>query len=182
MTTDGPVLLLGPGDLADEVRRALDAMDVDLVRLVEPTRREVEEVFERGPVRRAVVVVSNDPFALRMALMVRHVSEDVELIVTLFNPTIGEQLAKRIEPVTITSLADIVAPVLAAGCLDDELGAIDVDDGRTVGIRVDGERVREEPLGLPTPNAARLQLESILRPYDKSARPARSSPSVPTTP
>ena len=169
MSSDGPVLLIGPGDLADEVRRALDGMDTEVVRLVQPNRREVEEVFDRGPVRRALVVASNDPFALRMALMVRHVSDDVELIVTLFNPVLGEQLAQLIEPVTITSLADIAAPVLAAGCLRDELGAIELHDGRAVGLSVQGDRVREEPLDLPTPSTARMQLESILRPYDKSA-------------
>jgi Trk K+ transport system NAD-binding subunit len=169
MSTDGPVLLIGPGDLADEVRRALDALGADLVRLVEPTRREVEEVFQRGPVRRAVVVAGKDAFALRMALMVRHVSEDVELLVTLFNPTIGEQLAQRIEPVTITSLADIVAPVLAAGCLRDDLGAIELRDGRSVGVRVQDDHVHEEQLDIPAPNKPRMQLESILRPYDKSA-------------
>ena len=49
------ILLLGEGDLADEVRGALDALDAEVVRLVKPSKREVAEVFERGGVERAVV-------------------------------------------------------------------------------------------------------------------------------
>ncbi|MEA2227134.1 MAG: hypothetical protein QOF04_764, partial [Solirubrobacteraceae bacterium] len=124
-----PILLIGAGDLADEVRQALDALDADVVRLVRPTEREVEEVFERGPVARTVVVARDDAFALRMALMVRHVSADVELIVTLFDPTTAEQLTSQIERCTITSMADIVAPALAGPCLDESLGAVRIEDG-----------------------------------------------------
>ena len=64
----GRILLLGDGDLAEEVRGTLDALEADVVRLVKPTQREVAEVFERGDVDRAVVVSGDDAFALRMAL------------------------------------------------------------------------------------------------------------------
>ena len=46
-----PILLLGEGDLADEVRGALEALEAEVVRLVRPAQREVAEVFERGPGR-----------------------------------------------------------------------------------------------------------------------------------
>src|SRR3954447_4243843 len=103
MAPDGPILLIGRGDLAEEVRQGLDALDAPVVRLVEPAQREVAEVFERGPVARAVVVSRQDAVALRFALMVRHVDADVPILVTLFDRTVAEQLSSRIEPVEVTS-------------------------------------------------------------------------------
>lgn len=47
------------------------------MRLVKPTQRELEEAFANGPVQRAVVVSTDDAFALRAALMVRDVDPDV---------------------------------------------------------------------------------------------------------
>jgi Trk K+ transport system NAD-binding subunit len=164
-----PILLIGAGDLADEVRQALDALDADVVRLVRPTEREVEEVFERGPVARTVVVARDDAFALRMALMVRHVSADVELIVTLFDPTTAEQLTSQIERCTITSMADIVAPALAGPCLDETLGAVRIEDGAPVGLRTDGDTVHETTVDVPSRRRVRALLRAVLTPYDKSA-------------
>jgi Trk K+ transport system NAD-binding subunit len=164
-----PILLIGAGDLADEVRQAFDALDADVVRLVRPTEREVEEVFERGPVARAVVVARDDAFVLRMALMVRHVNADVDLIVTLFDPTTAEQLTRQIEHCTITSMADIVAPALAGPCLDESLGAVRIEDGEPVGLRTDGDTVHETSVDVPSRRQVRALLRAVLTPYDKSA-------------
>src|SRR5687768_6814466 len=101
-----PILLLGEGDLAEEVKGALGALGAEVVRLVEPTQREVEEVFERGKVQRAVVVSSDDAFALRSALMVRDADEDVELLMTYFDPATAGELCDRIGNCRITSMAD----------------------------------------------------------------------------
>jgi len=169
MATDGPILLIGRGDLAGEVRQGLDALDAEVVRLVDPTTREVADVFERGPVAKAVVVSRDDAVAMRYALMVRHHDADVEMLLTLFDRTVAEQLSERIEPVEITSLADIVAPVLAGPCLDESLDALVVRGDRVLGVRADGERVVEEPVEVRSPSGGRLWLESALRPFDRSA-------------
>ena len=95
-----PILLLGEGDLADEVRAALDALDANVVRLVKPTQREVADVFERGPVERAVVVAGDDAFALRAALMVRQADADVELLITYFDPTTARTPWRSCPPAT----------------------------------------------------------------------------------
>ena len=52
---------------------------------------------------------------LRMALMVRAVSDDVPLLLTIFDPTMAGEKWPTIElPNThVTSLADIVAPSIA---------------------------------------------------------------------
>jgi TrkA-N domain len=163
-----PVLLIGPGDLAEEVRQALDALEHDVVRLPEPTQREVASAFDRGPVSR-VLIVGEDTFVLRMALIVRQVDEDVEMLVTLFDPTAAQQVGEQIEGCTITSMADIVAPALAAPCLDESLGAVRVKDGRPVGVRAEGERVEEEQVPVPRRSRARALGRALVTPYDKSA-------------
>jgi Trk K+ transport system NAD-binding subunit len=162
-------MLIGDGDLADEVRRALEALDTDVVRLIHPTQREVEAVFDRGEIARAVVVSRDDAFALRMALMVRHACADVDLLVTMFDTTTAEQLTSRIERCTVTSMADIVAPALAGPCLDESLGAVRMDGDTPVGVRIDDDEVREEPADIPTRRPARGFLRDLLTPYDKSA-------------
>ena len=163
------ILLLGEGDLADEVCEALEALDAEVVRLLEPTQSEVAEAFEHGPVERAVVVSGDDAFALRVALMVRDADADVELLITYFDPTTAQELCRRIEHCRVTSMADIVAPVLAGPCLDDELGAVEFGDGRLIGLRVEGERVEEVPVDVPDRRRSRALLSALLKPYDKSA-------------
>ena len=167
--SDAPILLLGEGDLADEVRAALDALDADVVRLVKPTQREVEDAFSRGPVARAVVVSSDDALALRSALMVRDADADVDLLVTYFDRATAGQLCDQIGNCRIVSMADIVAPTLAGPCLADDLGAVRVEDGRVVGMTTDGETVEDCHVDVPERKRLRSLLQALLKPYDKSA-------------
>ena len=163
-----PILLLGEGDLADEVRGALDALEAEVVRLVKPSQREVAEVFERGGVERAVVVSDDDAFALRMALMVRDADPDVELLVTYFDRATAGELCDRIENCRTVSMAGIVTPTLAAPCLDESLGAVELDQGQLVGTRVDGDRVEKVPVEVSDPRRMRALIGALLVPYDKS--------------
>ena len=164
-----PILLLGEGDLADEVRAALEALDADVVRLVKPTQREVGEVFDRGGVERAIVVSSDDAFALRTALMVRDADSDVELFVTYDDQETSEQLCERIGNCRVVSMAGIVAPTLAGPCLDADLGAIKAADGRIVGVSTDGEKLNQSEVDLPHRHRVRSLLRALFLPYDKSA-------------
>ena len=163
------VLLLGEGDLADEVRAALDALDADVVRLMRPTQREVAEAFAHGPVGRAVVVSRDDAFVLRAALMVRDADEDVELLLTYFDPATAPELEQRIGNCRLTSMADVVAPVLAGPCLDESLGAVQVRDNRPAGLRTDGERLEEVAVDVPDQRRLRALVRAVVRPHDRSA-------------
>jgi len=164
-----PILLLGEGDLADEVRGALEALDSNVVRLVKPTQREVAQVFERGPIERAVVVSGDDAFALRAALMVRDADPDVDLLITYFDPTTAEELCSRIGHCRTTSMAGIVAPTLAGPCLDESLGAVKLDDGRLIGLRTDGDEIEETSVDIPDRRRMRALVTAVVKPYDKSA-------------
>ena len=106
------ILLLGAGDLTDETCAALEAAGADVARLEDPDAEELREALERGA--DAVAVVSrDDAWPLRAALLVRHLDADVPIVATIFDPATGRELEQEIGNITITSLADIVAPTLA---------------------------------------------------------------------
>lgn len=164
-----PILLLGDGDLADEVQRALEALETEVVRLNEPSQGDVAEVFEKGAVERAVVVSGDDAFALRSALMVRDADPDVELVITYFDEATAPELCERIGHCRVTSMPDIVAPTLAGPCLDESLGAVKLENGQLIGMRTDGGEVEEEPVEVPGRSQVRALLTALAKPYDKSA-------------
>ena len=164
-----PILLIGEGDLADEVRAALDALEAEVVRIVKPIQREVVDVFERGDIARAVVVSTDDAFALRTALMVRDADPDVEILVTYDDQSTAAELCERIGNCRVVSMAGIVAPVLAGPCLDDSVGAVKVEDGRVVGLSTEGEKIEESEVDVPRRHRVRPFLRALFLPYDKSA-------------
>ena len=163
------ILLLGEGDLADEVHGALGALDAEVVRIAEPNQPEVAAAFDSSTVQRAVVVSGDDAFALRSALMVRDADPDVELLITYFDQTTAGELCDRIKHCRITSMAEIVAPTLAGPCLDESLGAVKLDEGRVIGVRTDGDEVEEVPVEVRGRRRVRALLTALAKPYDKSA-------------
>jgi len=161
------ILLLGAGDLTDETCAALEASGAEVVRLDDPSAEELGEALGRGA--DAVAVVSrDDAWPLRTALLVRHIDAEVPIVATIFDPTTGRELEHEIDNITITSLADIVAPSLAGPCLGDDLAAV-LDCEPPVALRADGGRV--EPAQLPELRArrARALATAVLRPFDRSA-------------
>src|SRR5918997_5631984 len=158
------VLLLGAGDLTDETAEALRAAGADVARLEDPEADELRDALAHGA--DAVAVVSrDDAWPLRAALLVRHLDDQVPIVATIFDPAAGRQLEQEIANCTITSLADIVAPTLAAPCIDDDLAAV-LDGDRPTGLRcADGD---VHPVSLPEVRARRLRAlaTAILKPFD----------------
>ncbi len=163
------VLLVGSGDLNDETGRALEAAGAEVARLKEPTEGTLRTALEDSRLSKVAIVSRDDPFVLRMALIVRHVSSEVPMVATIFDPTMADQLGKQIEGCRVTSLADIVAPSLAGPCIDSGLTAVRTDGDRPVGLRESDEGVTEVPL----PPVRRRRVASLARavfqPYDKAA-------------
>ena len=116
-----------------------------------------------------VVVAREDAVVLRMALIVRSVSEELPLLLTIFDQTMAEQVAAEVANTHVTSLADIVAPSLAGPCIDGRATAVSVE-GETPALVIenDGELFEE-----PVPQLKAHRLEALARalftPYDKSA-------------
>ncbi len=168
------ILLIGSGDLAEEVATALEPLEVDLSVLDEPSAEEVEGELD-DPTARVLVVSRDDTFALRWALFVRHRDAEVPLLVTIFDPTTAKQVDRLVENCRVTSMADIVAPSLAGPCLGDDLIAVRADgdgdgvSGDPVGLRETDDGVEEAPVDVPPRRRARAIATALLRPYDKSA-------------
>src|ERR687897_1812954 len=139
------ILLLGEGDLTEETAEALRAADAEVEQLKDPTHQELSQALEAGA-DTAMVVSRDDAWPLRAALLVRHLDPDVPIIATIFDPETGRELEDVIGNCTITSLADVVAPTLAAPCLDDDLAAV-LDGDTLEGLTCKGGEVR--PASLP---------------------------------
>ena len=161
------ILLLGAGDLTDETCAALEAANADVRRLEDPSADELRAALEDGA--DAVAVVSrDDAWPLRAALLVRHLDPDVPIVATIFDPAAGHELEQEIGNLTITSLADIVAPSLAGPCLDDDLAAL-IDDDRPHGLRCRDGGVDEVPLPEVRVRRVRALATAVLKPFDRSA-------------
>ena len=161
------ILLLGAGDLTDETCAALEASGAQVVRLEDPGVEELREALAQRA--DAVAVVSrDDAWPLRAALLVRHLDADVPIVATIFDPATGRELEQEIDNITITSLADIVAPSLAGPCLGDDFAAV-LDGERPTGLRCSSGQVELAPLPEVRARRARALATAILRPFDRSA-------------
>lgn len=163
------VVVIGDGDLSEETVRALQASGAEVAHRREPDENEVREALQSGRVDSVAVVGRADAVVLRRALMVRSVSDDVPLLLTIFDPTMAEQMRTRLGNTRVTSLADIVAPSLAGPCIDQRFTAVGMEDGRTVGLVEDDGDLREEPLPSQKPRRPEALARALFTPYDKSA-------------
>jgi hypothetical protein len=162
------VLVIGDGDLSEETARAVEASGAGVSRLREPNEGDVREALGGG-VDSVAVVARADAIVLRMALMVRAVSAEIPLLLTIFDATMAEEVAGEWPNTHVTSLADVVAPSLAGPCIDGRFTGVSVDDGRPVGLVESDGDIREQPI--PSRKRHRVQAfaRDLVMPYDKSA-------------
>ena len=163
------VVLIGEGDLSDETAAALEAADANVVRLPSPEEDDVRAALERERVDHVAVVALSDAVVLRFALMVRAVSEDVPLLLTIFDWTMAEQVSGMIKRTEITALADIAAPSLAGPCVDERFTAVTLEDGKPVGLLEKDGEVVEEDITRFRPRRMEDLMRALFTPYDKSA-------------
>lgn len=163
------VLLIGEGDLTDETARALASADASVIRLCEPEEDDVRDALGDESVDSVAVVARSDAIVLRFALMVRAVSDDVPLLLTMFDPVMSEQVCEMVPNIRLTSLAEIVAPSLAGPCVDERFTALSIQNGRPVGLVEHDGAVSEEPIESPRPRRAEALARALFTPYDKSA-------------
>ena len=162
------VVVIGEGDLSDETARAVEASGARVFRLPEPTQDDVREALSCG-VDSVAVVGRADAIVLRWALMVRAVSGEVPLLLTIFDATMAQEVAGEWPNTHVTSLADIVAPSLAGPCIDRSFTSVTIDDGRPVGLVESAGDVREQPIPSRKPHRVQAIARDLVTPYDKSA-------------
>ena len=105
-----------------------------------------------------------------MALIVRSVSEDLPLLLTIFDPTMAEQVMRDVPNTHVTSLADIVAPSLAGPCIEEGASAVSVE-GELPVLLVDNDagELTEKPVPQLKAHRAEALARALFTPYDKSA-------------
>lgn len=162
------VVVIGHGDLSEETARAVEASGARVSRLREPSEGDVREALTGG-VDSVAVVGRADAIVLRMALMVRAASDEVPLLLTIFDTTMAEEVARDWPNTHVTSLADIVAPSLAGPCIDGSFTSVSVSNGRPVGLVESDGDVREQPIPARKPHRVQAFARDLLTPYDKSA-------------
>lgn len=162
------ILLIGDDDLTEETERALGGAGADVTRLRGDDEQKVRDAIEAGGVDRVVIVSLTDAVVMRMALLVRAVDDQVPMLLTIFDPTMADYLAREIEYARVTSMADIVAPSLAGPCIDERFTAVELDEDPPMGLVEDGDEVREEPLEVKHPNRLSAIARAIVEPFDKS--------------
>ena len=162
-------MVLGGGDLTEETVRALEASGAEVSHLEEPTGDDVRAALDGGPVESVAVVGRTDAIVVRRALMVRSVSTEVPLLLTIFDPNMAAQTRERLENTRVTSLADIVAPSLAGPCIDERFTAVSEGHRHPIALIEDYGEVREEPIPKQRARRPEALARALLTPYDKSA-------------
>ena len=163
------VVVIGDGDLSDETARALEASKARVTRLRQPDEDDVRAALDGAAIDSVAVIAGSDAVALRMALMVRAVSKDVPLLLTIFDSTIAEQVARDVPGTRVTSLADIVAPSLAGPCIAERFVAVTIKDDQPVGLVEEDGGVSEELIPSFRPRRAEAIARALFTPYDTSA-------------
>jgi len=165
------VLLIGPGELPDATQRALHTASAQVVRLMHPSDAEIREALNER-VDAVVVCSRDDAVALRLSLIVEYVRPGVPLIVTVHGRIVSSQLRRAVSNIRVTSMAEIVAPTLAAPCLDDRLLWVRRTPEGFSGVRADYARPQLARIGTSRRRARQLaaRLASLIRPFEPSAR------------
>lgn len=170
LTSVRRVLLLGDGDLPSEVHRALSAAGADVQWIDEPDDDAVRAALHTARPDAVAVVAREDVTPLRWALFVRHVDADIPLLVTIFDPLQARRVAECVPNCRVTSLADIVAPSLAAACIDDRMVAVErAGDGVKAFYELDAGGIEERAFDIPPRRRLRAFGTAVLRPYDVSS-------------
>ena len=171
MTERRRVLLAGVGDLFDEVHEALEQAGAQVRGLKDPDDAAVRDALEEELPDVVCVVAREDALPLRLALLVRHLAEDVPLVVTVFDREMAAQLETTVPHLRVVSLADVVAPSLAAPCLDPDLVGLRADGDELAVLARRRRRRRWSASAGPSRASSRLRalVASVFTPYDHSA-------------
>ncbi|HEX2299303.1 MAG TPA: hypothetical protein VHH34_12465, partial [Pseudonocardiaceae bacterium] len=135
--SDRTVLLIGPGELPDATQRALQSAGARVTRLQQPSDADVHRALSEQ-VESVIVFSRDDAVALRLALIVENIRPGIPLVVTVDSWIVTAQLKRAAKNIRVTSMAHIVAPTLAAACLEDSLLWVQRTSEGFSGVRAEG--------------------------------------------
>jgi hypothetical protein len=166
------ILVIGQGPLVEVARRVLEEAGAKVLQLPQPVDSEIRLAMVAEV--DAVMVISRDDHAsLRHALVVEHVRPGIRLIVTIYNRDLGVELRRAVPNVRVMSMADVVAPSLAAACLGEDLLSVRLSAGTVIGIRQGADGPVTSPLAAHAHHPGErfvTNLRSLTRPFELSAK------------
>jgi hypothetical protein len=124
-------------------------------------------------VRGIAILLQDDVDALRYALAAAHIHPSAPMMVTIFDRTIGDQLARFLPQCDVTSPADLAAPSLAGPCIQPGLLAVTRAGDLPRGIRTAGAVLDEVPVPVRARRGWRtwpMQLAGLWRSHETGTR------------
>jgi hypothetical protein len=114
-------LVIGDTALARRICGRLARWSGEVTHLQQPDDDELFHAMSASP-RTVAIAIHDDVAALRYALAIAHLRPDTHVVVTIFDRTISARLTELLPRATVTSPADVAAPVLADACLGPSSG------------------------------------------------------------
>ena len=123
MTPPPRVVVIGDLEATRLLCTLLTEEGAETVHLLAPDEPALRTAFARH-VAGVAVVVRGDVVALRYALLAENLQPAVPMVVSVFDRTIGRQLASVVPNCTVTSPADVAAPSVVAACVRPDALAV----------------------------------------------------------
>ncbi len=139
MTPPPRVVVIGDLEATRLLCTLLTEEGAETIHLLAPDEPSLRSAFA-DPVAGVAVIVRGDVVALRHALLVENVQPGVPMVVSVFDRTIGRQLASVVPNCTVTSPAEVAAPSVVAACIHPDALAV-LPGGSTARAFIDRDGV-----------------------------------------
>lgn len=111
--------------------------DVAVRTALRPARETALDQPPGAVIETVVVIVRSDVQALRWALFVEHTAPGIELVVSVFDRTVAQQLRRVVPHCQVMSAAEVAAPAIVAAAIGDGVAAL--PDGTLLRLGADVE-------------------------------------------
>jgi hypothetical protein len=165
-------VVIGDTTVARRVCSSLAQRGHEVRHVPGPDDDELRESLDGTSVRGIAILLQDDVDALRYALAAAHIHPSAPMMVTIFDRTIGDQLARFLPQCDVTSPADLAAPSLAGPCIQPGLLAVTRAGDLPRGIRTAGAVLDEVPVTV----RARRRASATVRPPASARCASRRDP------
>lgn len=169
----GAYVIVGDTTVARRVCASLRAQDIAVRHEPEPDDEQLHDLLTGEPIAGIAILLQDDVVALRYALAAGHLHPEVPMVATIFDGTIGDQLARFLPQCDVTSPADLAAASLAGPCVAPDLLAVTSTGRVPRGVRKVGDVLDEVPitvLRLPWWKRRPGQLTAAVRGHETGTR------------
>lgn len=127
------VVIGDDGDLALSVAESAESWGSRVDRLHHPDDDALRERL-RYSVDGVAVVSRDDIVAMRYALLVEHLKPGVRLVVSIFDRTVADEIARVVPNCTVLAMTDAIVPALVGHCVAPELVSLQRVGQRLVAV------------------------------------------------